>query len=99
MSFPLFLRGFIGLLLVFAVVTYVITGSLWSTFIETVICGVLVQAGYFAAVLFLVWRSGRAQKTEAKPAAPAEAARSIPPDEAASGKVARIPGSPSSDHP
>ena len=48
----------------FAVTTYLITGSLWTTFIQTVICAVLVQVGYFAAVLFLVWRSGAARKDE-----------------------------------
>ena len=59
MSFTLFLRGLVVVLLVFAITTYLITGSLWSTFIQTVICAILVQVGYFAAVLFLVWRSDR----------------------------------------
>jgi exopolysaccharide production repressor protein len=95
MSFSLFLRGFLGLLLVFAVVTYVITGSLWSTFVQTLICAVLVQIGYFAAVLFLVWRSGRALESETK-AAPGEAQ---PKGEPSPTKAARMPGQPSSDHP
>jgi exopolysaccharide production repressor protein len=65
MSLTLFLRGLVVVVLVFAITTYLITGSLWSTFIQTVICAILVQAGYFAAVLFLVWRSDRRQKGEA----------------------------------
>lgn len=65
MSFTLFLRGLVVVLLVFAITTYLITGSAWSTFIQTVICAILVQVGYFAAVLFLVWRSDRRLKSEA----------------------------------
>ena len=65
MSFTLFLRGLVVVLLVFAITTYLITGSLWTTFVQTIICAILVQVGYFAAVLFLVWRSGRRLKSEA----------------------------------
>src|SRR5690242_13031573 len=50
MSFLLFLRGLIGVLLAFAIVTYLMTQSLWTTFVHTVICGVLIQIGYFVAV-------------------------------------------------
>jgi len=58
MSLLLFLRGLVGVLVVFGVVTYLVTDSLWTTLIQTVICGVLIQIGYFAAVLFLVGRTG-----------------------------------------
>jgi exopolysaccharide production repressor protein len=57
MSFLLFFRGLIGVLLVFAVVTFFITHSISTTLIDTLICGVLIQLGYFAVVLFLVWRT------------------------------------------
>jgi exopolysaccharide production repressor protein len=57
MSLPVFLRGFICLLGVFAIATYLSTGSGWETFIYTMICAVLTQVGYFVAVLFLIWRS------------------------------------------
>jgi len=57
MSFVLFLRGFIGVLVVFAIVTYSVTQSLWTTFINTIICAVIIQIGYFLAILVLVWRS------------------------------------------
>lgn len=46
----------IGALTVFAVVTYFLNGSLTSTLIQTAICAVLIQIGYFLAVVFLIWR-------------------------------------------
>jgi exopolysaccharide production repressor protein len=64
MSLPIFLRGLILLIVAFAIVTYVITGSAWATFIDTVICAILVQVGYFALVLFLVWREAAISKPE-----------------------------------
>ena len=57
MSFLLFLRGLIIVVLAFAISTYLLTASLWSTFVQTVICGILIQIGYFVAVMLLVWRS------------------------------------------
>lgn len=54
----------IGALVVFAIVTYGMTGSLWTTFIQTLVCAVLVQIGYFIAVLALVWKAGRDRKRE-----------------------------------
>jgi len=56
MSFLVFLRGLVGVLLVVAIATYAITQSLWTTFVYTLICAALIQVGYFAAILFLVWR-------------------------------------------
>jgi exopolysaccharide production repressor protein len=47
----------IGALAVFAVATYWLTGSLSTTLIETLICAVLIQIGYFGGVLFLIWRA------------------------------------------
>jgi exopolysaccharide production repressor protein len=64
MSFLLFLRGFIGVLVVFAIANYLVTQSFWTTFLHTLICAVLLQIGYFAAVLFLVWRSAGQQNGE-----------------------------------
>lgn len=64
MSFVLFLRGFLGALVVFAVVTYLVTHSLWTTLINTVICAVVIQVGYFIAVLAMVWRSGSSKVSE-----------------------------------
>jgi len=90
MSLPVFLRGLILLLCAFAVATYLITGSALTTLINTVICAVLVQAGYFAIVLYLVWRAprrvlpergaGAGQNTASEePAAPVGALQRTPP--------------------
>ena len=95
MSFVLFLRGLIGVLLVFAITTYVITQSLWTTFIQTLICAVLLQVGYFAAVLFLVWQSADKAKGEASTAKD-EALQNLPKEEHPAGKVGQLPGVPRS---
>jgi exopolysaccharide production repressor protein len=52
----------IGALAVFAVATYFLTGSLSTTIIETVICAILLQVGYFAGVLYLTWKAAKARK-------------------------------------
>jgi hypothetical protein len=77
MPFLLFLRGLVGVLIVFAVANYVITQSLWTTLVNTVICAVLIQIGYFIAVLFLVWRAGASEK-QAENAARTERATAEP---------------------
>ena len=56
MTFPKFLAGFLGVLAAFALTTYAITQSLWTTLIQTLICAFIVQVGYFSAILFLVMR-------------------------------------------
>ena len=57
MSFLLFFRGLVAVLVVFGVVTYLVTHSIWTTLVQTAICAVLIQLGYFAAVLYMVWRA------------------------------------------
>src|SRR4051794_31862912 len=57
MSFLLFLRGLLIVLLAFAISTYLLTGSLWSTFVQAVICGILIQIEYFVAVMLMVLHS------------------------------------------
>jgi exopolysaccharide production repressor protein len=96
MSFLLFLRGLVVVLLVFAITTYVITQSLWTTLIQTVICAVLLQVGYFVAVLFLVWRS--AGRPEAEETAKNETLQNLPKEDQ-TGEVSRLPGVPRSGHP
>ncbi|KJF74966.1 MULTISPECIES: exopolysaccharide production repressor protein [Rhizobium/Agrobacterium group] len=49
----------IGALLVFAVATYFIHGSFYTAFIQTLICAVILQTGYFIAILVLVAREKR----------------------------------------
>jgi len=92
MSFVLFFRGLIGVLLVFAITTYLITQSVWTTFLHTLVCAVLLQIGYFAAVLFLIWRRGR------KPAENEAVKAQMPADDEAAGKSSRLPGVPRSPH-
>lgn len=98
MSFVLFLRGLVGVLLVFAITTYVITQSLWTAFVQTLICAVLLQIGYFAAVLFLVWRSADKPKDEER-AAKVEVLQELPKEDQPAGKVSQLPGMPRSGHP
>lgn len=52
-------------LIAFAIVTYLVTGSIATTAIQTLICAVLIQVGYFLALLYLVWKAARARKAEA----------------------------------
>ena len=74
MSFILFLRGFLGVLVTFAVVTYLATHSLWTTLINTAICAVIIQVGYFVAVLAMIWRSDRGKAGETARKEPVSAA-------------------------
>ena len=50
----------------FAVVTYLSSGSLATTAIQTLICAVLIQVGYFLTTLYLVWRAAKARKADAE---------------------------------
>ena len=98
MSFALFLRGLIGVLFVFATSTYLITGSLWTTFIDSVVCAILVQVGYFGALLFLVFRSARERKDGAS-APQGEGIQGSTNDAQPSGDVGHLPGVPRSRYP
>ncbi len=64
----------IGALGVFAIVTFILTGSAWTTVWQTLVCAVLVQAGYFIAVLFLVAKEGRDRRNAAQRQSPVTAA-------------------------
>lgn len=96
MTFLLFLRGMIGVLIVFAVTTYFTTHSLWATFVQTLVCAVLLQVGYFAAVLFLVWRAS-GQESRGIGASQSEAAQTQSNDDQP-GKAGQLPGVPRSPH-
>jgi len=97
MSFVLFLRGLIGVLLVFATATYLMTQSAWTTFVQTVICAVVLQIGYFAAVLFLVWRSAD-KPNHGEGAAKDGALQNAPTEDPQALKVDPLPRVPRSDH-
>ncbi|WP_315924562.1 exopolysaccharide production repressor protein [Mesorhizobium sp. SP-1A] len=90
MSFLLFLRGFVIALAAFAIATYAITQSFWTTFVNTVICAVLIQLGYFVAILFLVWRSGAPGKRSG--ATTRNDGGAVAEDAKAEGKAAPLPG-------
>lgn len=64
MSFPRFLIGMLSVLVVFALTTYSMTGSIVSTLLQTLVCAVLIQLGYFLVVLVLVARSERVPATK-----------------------------------
>ncbi|MGX5720337.1 exopolysaccharide production repressor protein [Shinella zoogloeoides] len=59
---PRFFLSMAIALVVFAVISYASTGSIATTALRTVVCGVLIQVGYFLATLFLVRRAARARQ-------------------------------------
>lgn len=65
MRFPNFLIGMLGVLVAFAITTYVITQSFGAMIVQTLICAVVIQIGYFLAVVFLVARE-KPRKIEKK---------------------------------
>lgn len=92
MPFLLFLRGFLGVLLAFAITTYFITQSVWTTFIQTLICAVVIQIGYFIAILFMVWRSPGGEKGKETASGTEKAIQPA-------GDVNQVPGTPRSRLP
>lgn len=62
MPLPRFLLGMTVVLVVFAVTTYFLTHSLTVTLVETIICAVLIQAGYFVTILLLVRQTQRKER-------------------------------------
>jgi exopolysaccharide production repressor protein len=82
----------IGALLVFAIVTYAMNGSFWTTVFQTVLCAVLLQVGYFVGVLFMVWKAARDGR-EADIDAPGQNAEADAPSSALSASHFNKPGS------
>lgn len=52
----------IAVLVAFAVAAYLMSGSIFTTVIQTIICAVIIQVGYFVCILYLV----RREKLEAE---------------------------------
>jgi exopolysaccharide production repressor protein len=52
----------IGTLAVFAIATYFLSHSLTRALVETAICAILLQIGYFAGVLFLVRKAEKVRR-------------------------------------
>jgi exopolysaccharide production repressor protein len=95
MSFPLFLRGMLLLLVIFAITTYVMTQSFWTTAVYTMLCALLVQAGYFLGILLMVWRShaGESNETAAPKAEANQPSPSVGEPPGASGSMPETPRS------
>lgn len=53
---PRVFASMLAVLAVFGVSSYLINGSILTALIQTLICTVLIQAGYFVGVLYLVRR-------------------------------------------
>lgn len=72
-------------LMVFAVATYFIHGSFYTAFLQTLLCLVIVQVGYFIGILILVVKEKRQMRErfgftkEAAPAPEKSAAETLPP--------------------
>ena len=63
---PRFFLSMAIALVAFAVVTYISTGSIATTALQTLICAALIQVGYFLTTLYLVWRTAKARKADAE---------------------------------
>jgi hypothetical protein len=77
MYFPQFLVGMAATLLVILGWTFASTGSIWAALGWTVLAAVVLQAGYFAVVLWLVHGGTRATD-EAKPSEGAASPAKLP---------------------
>jgi len=87
MSAPRVFAGMFVTIIVFAIVTYSMSGSLVMTVLESIAAAILLQLGYFICVGFMVWKQAkRAAKRGESEAISAEGAR----DE----KRAHLPGAP-----
>lgn len=97
MSFPLFLRGMLIALTAFAITTYVVTQSVWATVVWTLACAALIQIGYFATVLILVWGSPKRRNGGAD-ASEDEAIQPPGKNGKPAGSAGEIPGATRSSH-
>ncbi|MCA1442711.1 exopolysaccharide production repressor protein [Ensifer sp. IC4062] len=80
---PRVLVSMIGALVAFAIATYLLNGSLASTAIQTLICAVLLQVGYFIALVFMVWKEVR----DRRKLSPVKASIETASDDKQSGKI------------
>ncbi|WP_420961591.1 exopolysaccharide production repressor protein [Brucella sp. IR073] len=78
MRFPKFLAGMLGALIAFGITTYFMSNSLWTAVIDTLICAVIIQIGYFGAILFLVARE-KAHSAKERNSRPSDGASSNEP--------------------
>ncbi|SFO64773.1 Exopolysaccharide production repressor [Mesorhizobium sp. NFR06] len=77
MYFPQFLVGMVATLLAILGWTFQSTGSIWAALGWTFLAALILQVGYFAAVVWLVQREGR-EADEAKPSEGAASPAKMP---------------------
>lgn len=65
----------IAVLLVFAASTYQLSGSISETIIKSIIAAIVLQVGYFIAIVYFVAREAKARKAAR---GPQEALRDMP---------------------
>lgn len=61
---PRALISMLAVLMVFAGVTYSLNGSIATTIWQTIVCAVIIQAGYFVGILLMVRRESRLRRAE-----------------------------------
>lgn len=61
---PRALISMLAVLMVFAGVTYILNGSIITTVWQTIFCAILIQVGYFVAILFLVRKENRLRRAD-----------------------------------
>ncbi len=88
MSAPRVFAGMFVTIIVFAIVTYCMTGSLVTTALESIAAIILLQLGYFLCIGYLVWK--QSQKALASGAAEAINAAEAPREE----KTTHLAGAP-----
>ena len=59
MSAPRVFAGMFVTIIVFAIVTYCMTGSLVITVLESIAAAILLQLGYFLCIGYLVWKQAK----------------------------------------
>ncbi len=57
----------ISVLVVFAIAAYLMTGSFVTALVETILCAIILQVGYFIGVLYLVRREKEGAKSDGTP--------------------------------
>ncbi|WP_084508340.1 exopolysaccharide production repressor protein [Mesorhizobium sp. WSM3224] len=59
MTLRMFCHAMAVILSINALAVYLVSHSIRAVIVKTLSCALLLQAGYFGSVLFLIWRSRR----------------------------------------
>jgi exopolysaccharide production repressor protein len=60
---PRVFTSMLGALIAFAVASYFMSGSILTAILQTIVCAVIIQVGYFIGVLYLVRREKQSMGT------------------------------------